>query len=380
MNKTPFYAESGGQVGDRGTLESATDKLIITDTKKENGIIIHFSNKLPSNFSNVFKASIDIDKRKLTENNHSATHLLHAALRMVLGSHVEQKGSLVNEDYLRFDFSHFSKVTDDEIVKIEEIVNKKIRENFASNIQEMAIEEARKTGAMALFGEKYGDLVRVVTFDKDYSIELCGGTHVLSTAQIGQFKIISESAVAAGVRRIEAITSIKAEAYFNEQAYLLQEIKSVLKNPKDVLKSIKQLLDANTDLQKQIESLLIEKSNNFKKDLIKNVQQVNGVNFISAKIDLDSAEAIKNLMFDTRSQIDNLFMVIGAEVSGKPSVSIIISDNLVAEKNLNAGKIIREIAKEINGGGGGQAFYANAGGTNLQGIENALVKAKSFLN
>jgi alanyl-tRNA synthetase len=380
LNNTPFYAESGGQVGDNGVLKSAHETITITDTKKENGIIIHFADKLPENFTETFIAKVNARRRKMTENNHSTTHLLHAALRQVLGTHVEQKGSLVNDEYLRFDFSHFSKVTDEEIAQIESIVNEKIRENITSDIKEMPIDEARKTGAMALFGEKYGDLVRVVTFDKNYSIELCGGTHVPATGQIGLFKITSEGAVAAGIRRIEAITSGKAEEFFNDQIDLVNEVKALLKNPKDVVKSLQGLIDHNSELQKQIDQLLREKAKGLKVDLLAKKQSINGINFISEKIDLDSADAIKDLLYEVRSQIDNLFMVIGAEVKGKPSLSIIISDNLVTEKNLNAGTIMRDIAKEIQGGGGGQPFYANAGGSNLQGIAKALEKARTYLN
>ena len=380
LDKTPFYAESGGQVGDIGVLESANENIVITDTKKENGIIIHFADKLPENFTQIFVAKVNVERRKLTENNHSATHLLHAALRKVLGTHVEQKGSLVNDEYLRFDISHFSKITDEQIAEIEKIVNDKIRENIVSDIKEMSIDDAKKTGAMALFGEKYGEVVRVVTFDKNYSIELCGGTHVPATGQIGLFKISSEGAVAAGIRRIEAITSLKAEAFFNEQANLVNEVKALLKNPKDVVKSLQNLMDQNAELQKQVEQFMREKAVVIKGELITKAQAINGINFIAEKIELDSADAIKNLSFDVRSQIDNLFMILGADVKGKPSLSIIISENLVKEKNLNAGTIIREIAKEIQGSGGGQPFYATAGGNNSQGIAKALEKAKTYLN
>jgi alanyl-tRNA synthetase len=380
LNKTPFYAESGGQVGDIGVLESANDRINVTDTKKENGIIIHFTDKLPENFTQTFIAKVNAERRNLTENNHSSTHLMHAALRQVLGTHVEQKGSLVNDEYLRFDFSHFSKVTDEEIAQIEAIVNQKIRENISSDIKEMPIDEARKTGAMALFGEKYGDVVRVVTFDKKYSIELCGGTHVPATGQIGLFKITSEGAVAAGIRRIEAITSVKAEEFFNEQINLVNEVKSLLKNPKDVVKSLQGLMDHNSELQKQIDLMLREKAKGLKVELLAKKQTINGINFIAEKIDLDSADAIKDLLYEVRTQVDNLFMVIGAEVKGKPSLSIIISDNLVKDKNLNAGIIMKDIAKEIQGGGGGQPFYANAGGNDLKGISKALEKAKTYLN
>lgn len=380
FDHTPFYAESGGQVGDTGIIETINETIRIVDTKKENGIIIHFAEKLPENLSQTFQAKVDVERRHLTENNHSSTHLLHAALRQVLGTHVEQKGSLVNEEYLRFDFSHFSKVTEEEIQQIETIVNRKIRENIIADIKEMSIDDARKLGAMALFGEKYGDVVRVVTFDKNYSIELCGGTHVPSTAQIGLFKIVSESAVASGIRRIEAITSLKAEQYFNEQLALIHDLKTLLKNPKDVLKSVQSLLDQNSEQQKQITSMLRDKAKGLKKELLDKKQHINGINFIAEKIELDSADAIKNLSFELRDQVDNLFMVLGADIKGKPSLSVIISDNLVKDKKLNAGEIIREIAKEILGGGGGQPFYATAGGTNSQGLGKALERAKEYVN
>lgn len=378
LSKTPFYAESGGQVGDTGTIENINDKIFITDTKKENGVTIHFCDKLPENVSAIFHAKVDKSKRVSTENNHSATHLLHAALRQVLGTHVEQKGSLVNDEYLRFDFSHFSKITDEELHQIEKIVNTKIRENISSQIQLMGIEDAKKTGAMALFGEKYGDIVRVVEFDKNYSIELCGGTHVKATGQIGYFKIISEGAVAAGIRRLEAVTASKAEEYFDNQTALLNEVKAILKNNKDVVKSLSNLVEENTELQKQLQALQKEKAQSIKQELLHKIQNKNGINFIAEKINFDSAEEIKNILFEIRNQIENCVCVLAAEVKGKPSVSIIIDDNLVKVKNLNAGNIIKDLAKEINGGGGGQPFYAQAGGSKLEGLNNAIEKAKQL--
>jgi len=380
LNLTPLYAVSGGQVGDKGILKSVNDMLVITDTKKENGIIVHYTDKLPLNIAASFWAHVDKTKRTLTANNHSATHLLHAALREVLGTHVEQKGSLVNEDYLRFDFSHFSKVTDEEIHHIEKIVNEKIRENIHSDIQLMALEDAKKTGAMALFGEKYGDIVRVVSFDRNYSVELCGGTHVEATGQIGHFKITSEGAIAAGIRRIEAITSVKAEQYFESNIQTLNEVKSLLKNPADIVKSVSSLIEENHDLQKQLQSFMKEKAQQLKKELLTKQKDVGGVSVIAEKINLDNAEEIKNLLFELRNQVNNLYCVVGAEVKGKPSISVIISDNLVKDKNLDAGKIVREVAKEINGGGGGQAFYAQAGGSKTEGLEEAIKKAKAFIN
>ena len=380
LNKSPFYAESGGQVGDSGTLENINEKINITDTKKENGVMINFCDKLPENISAVFTAKVDKHKRSNTENNHSATHLLHAALRKVLGTHVEQKGSLVNDEYLRFDFSHFSKITDEELHEIEKIVNTKIRKNIQSNIQLMAIDDAKKTGAMALFGEKYGDVVRVVEFDKNYSIELCGGTHVKATGQIGYLKITSESAVAAGIRRIEAVTGIKAEEYFDNQTALLNEVKVILKNNKDVVKSLSNLVEENADLQKQLQVLLKEKAQSIKQQLLTKVQNKNGINVIVEKISFDSAEEIKNILFEIRNQIDNCVCILAAEVKGKPSISVIIDDELVKSKSLNAGNIIKDLAKEINGGGGGQPFYAQAGGSKIDGLQAAIDKANRLFN
>jgi alanyl-tRNA synthetase len=338
------------------------------------------TDKLPENIIARFSAKIDRTRRWLTANNHSATHLLHAALRKVLGTHVEQKGSLVNEEHLRFDFSHFSKMTDEEISEVERIVNEKIRENIFSEIKLMTIEDAKKTGAMALFGEKYGDIVRVVTFDKEFSVELCGGTHVKATGQIGIFKIASEGAVAAGVRRIEAITSLKAEEFYKEQTKVLHEIKTILKNPKDVVRSIQSLADENAELQRQLQGFLKEKASALKNDLISKKKSVNGINLIADVIDLDSAEEIKNMLFEMRGQVDNLVCVVGATINGKASLSVILSDNLVKEKNMNASTMVRELSKDINGGGGGQPFYATAGGTNPAGLEAAVKKAAAFVN
>ncbi len=379
LNKTPFYAESGGQVGDTGTIENVNEKLIIFDTKKENGVIIHFADRLPDKLDATFIAKIDKDKRILIANNHSATHLLHAALRKVLGTHVEQKGSLVNNDYLRFDFSHFSKITEEELEEIEKIVNTKIRENIVCKTQLMPIEEAKKTGAMALFGEKYGDVVRVVTIDKNYSVELCGGSHVKATGQIGYFKITSEGAVAAGIRRIEAITSLRTEEYFNEQSHLISELKNVLKGSKDIVKSVSVLLDENAELQKQLTVFVKEKAQQIKKELKSQIEVKNGINFLARQINFDNSEEIKNILFEIKNEVENCFVVIGAEINGKPSISVIVSDNLVKDKNMNAGNIVRELAKEINGGGGGQAFYAQAGGSKPEGLKAAIEKAKTLI-
>ncbi|MDI1355726.1 MAG: alanine--tRNA ligase [bacterium] len=376
LDRTPFYSESGGQVGDTGVLENANEKIVITDTKKENGVIIHYADKLPERFTASFTAHVNKDRRYSITNNHSATHLLHAALRKVLGSHVEQKGSLVNEEHLRFDFSHYAKVTDEELKQIERLVNTKIRENIVGKTELMAIDDAKKTGAMALFGEKYGDVVRVVTFDSDYSVELCGGCHVNSTDQIGIFKIVSEGAVAAGIRRIEAITSAKADAFFEQQSKVIDDLKVLLRNPKDLVKGVSAILDENAALQKQMQVLLKEKASGIKKELLQRIEKKGDLNFIVHQIQFDSAEEIKNILFELRNEVPNLFCVLGAEMGGKPSISVIISDDLVNSKNLNAGTIVRDLAKEINGGGGGQPFYAQAGGSKPEGLEAAMNKAK----
>jgi alanyl-tRNA synthetase len=303
---------------------------------------------------------------------------MHAALRNILGTHVEQKGSLVNDKNLRFDFSHFSKVSNEEVAAIEQMVNKKIRENIALQVELMSIDDARKTGAMALFGEKYGDVVRVVTFDKNYSIELCGGTHVKSTGQIGLFKIVSEGAVAAGVRRIEAITANAAEEYFNQNLATLNLVKEALKNPKDVLKSVDALLDENTKLTKQIEALMREKAKAIKATLLSNVKEVNGVNFISAIIELNSAEAIKDLCFLLK-QTPNTAIALGAVMNDKAQLFIAMSDDLVNDKKLSAAAIVKEVSKEINGGGGGSPAFATAGGTKKEGVLLSLEKIKDLL-
>ncbi len=380
LDRTPFYAESGGQVGDTGFLEAAGEITLITDTKKENGLIVHFTEALPSDLKAGFTAKVDIAKRKETAGNHSATHLLHAALKQVLGSHVNQKGSLVNADYLRFDFSHFAKVTDEELSRIEQIVNEKIRENiYLKEERNVPYQQAIDSGVTALFGEKYGDFVRVITFDDQFSKELCGGIHVNTTGQIGYFKMVSESAVAAGVRRIEAITGTAASAYIAQQEYLLHNIKALLKNPKDLAASVEQLLEENTALKKQVEKSILEKAAGLKTELAKQAVQINGINFIAQKVDLPSAEAVKTLAYNLKDIVADLFLVLAAEIEGKPSLTVMVSDNLVKEKGLHAGNIIRELAKDIDGGGGGQPFFATAGGKNTSGLSQALEKAKSFI-
>ena len=381
LDKTPFYAESGGQVGDKGELVFPDGDVIeVTDTKKENGLIVHFTDKLPSTPDDALTAIVNGDLRASTENNHSATHLLHAAMKQVLGTHVNQKGSLVNADYLRFDFSHFAKVTDEELAKIEAIVNEKVRENiFLKEERNVPYQQAIESGVTALFGEKYGDFVRVITFDDQFSKELCGGTHIKATGQIGFFKIIAESAVAAGVRRIEAITGIAAENYINEQSRLVHQLKELLKNPKDISKSVEDLLDENNRLKKEIEKSILEKSSGLKNELAKKAETINGINFIAQKVTLPNADAVKNLAYQLKDIVPNLFLVLAAEIGEKPSLTVMIAENVVKEKDLNAGNIVRELAKEIKGGGGGQPFFATAGGSDTSGLEKALEKAKDFL-
>lgn len=378
LNRTPFYAESGGQVGDTGILEADGKKIFITDTQKENNLIIHYADALPENIEATFHAQIDVGRRSIITKNHSATHLLHAALKQVLGTHVAQKGSMVNDEQTRFDFSHFAKVTDEEVAQIEQIVNQKVRENILLNEQRnVPIQQAMDSGATALFGEKYGDFVRVITFDRNYSVELCGGTHVKATGEIGYFKILAESAVAAGVRRIEAITANHAEDYLRSQLSTVRAVKELLNNPKDIVKGLELLLEENSKLKKQVDGFYLEKAQVAKNDLLKNVVPVNGINTIIGQVDLP-AEAIKNISFEMRNQIENIFCLIGSNVDGKPSLSLIIADNLIQDKGLNATAIIRDLAKEIQGGGGGQPFYATAGGKNLDGLQAALNKAKGL--
>lgn len=379
LNKTPFYAESGGQIGDNGDFIIDGKKVIVFDTKKDNNLIIHLSSDFTKPENNSVSASVHIDNRKLTTNNHSATHLMHAALREVLGSHVEQKGSLVEPKRLRFDFSHFSKVTDNELFKIEEIVNSKIRDNIAIEVfEEVPIEEAKKMGAAALFGEKYGETVRVIRFDKNFSTEFCGGTHVKSTGQIGLFKIISEGAIAAGIRRIEAITGNLAESYYREKELTLTELSLLLKQPKDLIKSVQSLLSQNNQLTKQLDIFKKRKLEALKEELITDVNIKNGLNVISRKVDLDMG-AIRDLSFSLNKRINNLVLLLASENNGKANLSLFISENLVQEKGLNANKIILEISKEIKGGGGGQSNFATAGGSYPSGIESAMKLFKKYL-
>jgi alanyl-tRNA synthetase len=371
FNMSPFYAESGGQVGDTGYIENENERIEIIDTQKEHGQIVHITQKLPVRPDTLFNATVDRLKRRCTEANHSATHLLHFALRKVLGNHVEQKGSLVEADRLRFDFAHFKKMTDEELSEVESIVNSLIRSNITiDEKRNVPIQKAKEMGAMSLFGEKYGDAVRVIKFGD--SIELCGGTHVRATGEIGNFIIMSESAIAAGIRRIEAITSEKAEQFLKKERQTLSELKVILKNPADVIKSVQGLVDENSVLKKEIENYEKDKIKILKASLNAKCKEVNGISVIAEIIELNSAQAIKDISFQLKTEYKDLFLVLGAKIEGKAIISVMISDNLVNDKQLNAGKIIKEISPAINGGGGGQAFYATAGGKNPDGLQNAI--------
>ncbi|WP_026997723.1 alanine--tRNA ligase [Flectobacillus major] len=383
LDKTPFYAESGGQVGDKGTITLGGVALQVVDTKKENDLIVHLVND--KRFEELvsdepLKASIDLSRRKLTNNNHTSTHLMQAALKQVLGTHVNQKGSLVNDEVLRFDFSHFQKVTDEEIAKVEEIVNQKIRENIPLlEERNVPIAEATSRGAMALFGEKYGDFVRVITFDKNYSVELCGGTHVPATGNIGLFKIVAESSVATGVRRIEAVTSEKAFEILRQQEIILDQLNDLLKAPKDLVKAVATLLEEKNTLSKKIEAFEQEKLQATKDRLLNKIVAVGTVNTIVEVVEVASADALKQLAYELKAKVGDLYCVLGAEIAGKPQLAVMIADNLVAEKGLNAGQIVRELAKEVKGGGGGQAFFATAGGSDASGLAKAIEKGRTFV-
>ena len=378
LNKTPFYAESGGQVGDRGILASDKGDIKIIDTQKENELTIHVAENLPDTLPEKVTARVDKHKRQLTANNHSATHLMHSALRKVLGEHAQQKGSLVDDKRLRFDFAHFEKTTVAQIKKIENIVNEKIRQNIAiEEHREISLDKAKEMGATALFGEKYDELARVVSFEKDYSTELCGGTHVENTGQIGFFKIVSETAIAAGIRRIEAITGPEAEKYVCNKLELLDELSHILKHPKNLKQAVEQLVEQNESLKRNIESLQKIQTNQIKQELLDKVETFKDINFIGAKVDMD-AKTAKDLAFELKKNIDNLFLVLAYQHNNKPGIAVMLSESIVKSENLHAGEIVKELAKEINGGGGGQPFFATAGGKNLQGLDNVINKARSL--
>lgn len=379
LETTPFYAESGGQVGDTGTLVSEGETIAITDTKKENDLIIHFVDKLPASPSGTVKAKVDIEKRKAITFNHTATHLMHAALRKVLGIHVTQKGSLVSPDILRFDFSHFSKMTDEEIKQVETLVNEKIRENIPVMIKEMPKEEALKLGAMALFGEKYGDKVRVVIIDPAYSIELCGGTHVGQTGSIGLFTIISEAAVAAGVRRIEALTGAAAVQYSSEKLAQLKQLSELLKT-KEPLKAIEKLMEEKSGLEKKLEKLEARTLVAIRNELLKKDEIINGITFIGDIVEVNNADSLKKICVDLKNNLNDYLVVLGANIGGKPFVAIGIADTVVAAKGLDAGKLIKEqVAPLIKGGGGGQKTLATAGGQDAGKLSDVINAIKELL-
>jgi alanyl-tRNA synthetase len=378
FNLTPFYPEGGGQVGDTGYIEDEGKKYSIFDTKKENGLIIHLMNEMPSDLHATFNGVVGQQKRLASAYNHSATHLLHHALRTVLGDHVEQKGSLVNPDYLRFDFSHFSKVTDEELAQVQEMISANIHANIKlEEKRNTPMEIAQEMGAMALFGEKYGDTVRVIKFGD--SVELCGGTHVQATGEIGLFIITTETAVASGIRRIEAITSKKAEQFYSSKANTLDEISNTLKSPKDILKAVNDLIAKNKELCKELDQFQKEKAKSMKLHLKTHIVPYNGVNLLSQIIDLDGA-SIQDILFQLKGEVKDFVGIIGGKEGDKCTLSIIASDNIVADKDFNAGMIIREVSKHIQGGGGGQAAFAKAGGKNAGGLEAAIKEVKGKLN
>ncbi len=380
LDATPFYAESGGQVGDRGSIDFNGYSVEVYDTKKEHDLIIHFAEKLPVEISLNVVARVDAAARKATAVHHTATHLLHAALRKILGTHVMQKGSLVNEEYLRFDFSHFAKMTDEEIAGVEHMVNEKIRENIPVVIKYMPKAQAIAMGAMALFGEKYGDEVRVVIIDPSYSIELCGGTHVLSTGELGFFRIRHETAIAAGVRRVEAIAGHAAEAYVDEQLQMLKQVKNELRNPADPLKAIGNINTENSLLRKKLEQAEARQLDGIKLELMRKQIQVGGVNFVGEIVDLSSTEAIKKLCIDLQQDLKNAVIVLAASIEGKAHIVISISDSVLESRHLDASKIIKEnIAPIIGGGGGGRKTLATAGGQNGSRLQEAIEKVKSLI-
>jgi len=390
LGATPFYAESGGQVGDTGELifgsPSTGEKLHVTDTKKENELIIHFVDSLPIELSGIVLARVDPTKRKNTALHHTATHLLHAALRKVLGTHVIQKGSLVNAEHLRFDFSHFAKMSEPEISEVEELVNEKIRNNIPVVVKLMPKDEAMKLGAMALFGEKYGETVRVVIIDPTYSIELCGGTHVGATGDIGFFKITNETAVAAGVRRIEAVSGKAAEDYVNEEFKLINGIRESLKNPKDLAKAIANIANENAELKKKFEKLEARQLEVVKQQLLRKSVQLNGTTFIGEIVDVGNADALKKLCFELKNELSgsdkkgNYAVVLATNIEGKAQVAVLLDEHLAASKNLEAPKIIKEhIAPLIKGGGGGQRTLATAGGQDASNLKLVIEKVKELL-
>jgi alanyl-tRNA synthetase len=381
LDRTPFYAEMGGQVGDTGTLEMNGRTITIADTKKENDLFVHISTD--KNLDEALQqaehavAKIDTHRRAKIKANHTATHLMLSSMREVLGTHIGQKGSYLNDEVLRFDFSHFSKVTDEELKKIEDIVNAKIRENIAlEERRNVPIQQALDLGATATFGEKYGDFVRLIIFDPKFSFELCGGTHVPSTGEIGLFKFTSEGSVSAGVRRVEAVTGEKALELMRRQEETLAKLKELLKGPTDLIKAVENLVEERNALQKKITAMENEKLQEIKAGLIAGMEKHKTFNLIVEKVNVPAADSLKQLSYELKDQVDNLIVVLGADIAGKPQLSVFIAENIVQETGLNAGKIVKELAKEIRGGGGGQPFFATAGGSDATGLDSALAKAK----
>jgi len=380
LNKTPFYPEGGGQVGDTGLLWFGEEKIPVIDTKKENNLIIHWVKKLPENIESSVKAEINSPKRLLTENNHSATHLLHAALRQVLGTHVQQKGSFVSDKKLRFDFSHSQKVTKEEIQEVEALVNAKIRANIAMVEQRaVPLEEAKASGAMMFFGEKYGETVRIITLDEDYSKELCGGCHVDRTGRIGLFKITVETSVATGIRRVEAVTAKAAETYVQKELTLLDEVRALFKNPKNLTKAVSDLQAANKKLQKENEQIGVLKAKLATGELVTKAEKIGDITFIGAHSEVKAKDAVKQLSKDLEQQLGDLVLVLGCDNKGKALLNIAISEGLTQAHDLHAGKLIKQAAKEIQGGGGGQPTFASAGGRNAAGLDKAIAKTKDLV-
>ncbi len=378
FNITPFYAESGGQIGDIGFIDNGEEKIEIIDTKKENNLIVHITKKLPKKLDGIFQAFVNKDRRQSTANNHTATHLLHQALREVLGTHVEQKGSLVHHDYLRFDFSHFQKMSKEEIEQVEKIVNRRIRTNFAlEEMRDIPVSKAQDMGAMMLFGEKYGDVVRAIKYGD--SVELCGGTHVKHTGELGFFKIINEASISSGIRRIEAVTGNRAEDIILNEHNLLLNLRDLLKSSGDLEKTIAALMSHNSQLNKELDNMKQNYINIQKRNLIDSATDIANVKLIAAEIIPILGDKLKDLAFQLKNEMDEFVAVLGSVVDKKPQLTVIISDELAKSGKLNAVEIIRDCAKEIQGGGGGQPFFASAGGKNPKGIDNAIQRAKAFI-
>ncbi|MEK9602875.1 MAG: alanine--tRNA ligase [Flavobacteriaceae bacterium] len=378
FNITPFYPESGGQVGDKGYLEASNGAVhYIVDTKKENDLILHYSKTLPAELNGKFNAVVDESQRFKTACNHSATHLMHQALRSILGSHVEQKGSMVHSGMFRFDFSHFAKLSSEELRAVEHFVNARIKEQIPlEENRNVPYDQAISSGAMALFGEKYGDTVRTIRFGQ--SVELCGGTHINNTSDIWHFKIVTETAVAAGVRRIEAITGEAALKYFEDQNQLLDQVSNLLKHPQDLPKAVSQLQDENLQLKKELNELKKLKSQILAQEAQAEIEEINGIAFLSKSVALD-AQALKDLAFELGKNRDNLFLVLASTHGDKPLLVCYISKPLVSERDMDARKVVRELGQYIQGGGGGQTFFATAGGKNPAGISQALLEAKHLI-